>query len=125
MTRNVEDRRTCPENRQFSSYQEVLIKDSLELDISIASITHFSMSPPELMFANQPKLYLRWFTPSEFIGDDKIKDYLHHNIKHSHWIDGTNHRITLKLPCLDEIIDYAKKYMDKNRGVLIIFKSIK
>ena len=54
-----------------------------------------------------------------------MKDYIHCNIRNSHWIDGTNHRVTLKLPCLDKIIDYAKKHMDRKKGVLSIFRSIK
>ena len=104
-----------PPNRLFTDDQITVIKDELEAPLKTDQVTYFSMRPPELRFVREQFLYIRWFErssvcplfdPAESM--TYMKKHLSLQIDSSEWLDGFNHKITLRRAALLPCCEYAQ-----------------
>ena len=110
---------------------ELLIIDScFKTNISLDSITKFSIRPPELRcIIREVGQYFRWFNIlSVDLSYKFCKELLSENLQASSWIDGTHHQIKVRRKAFSEIQHYLSfshntdRYnMNDPKYIMIIF----
>lgn len=104
---SIASRNFLPSWRKFTKYQQLQIKDTFRLNISIDSVTLYSVRPPELFFVGNYVDYLRYFAFVPSCGARVQK-----NISSSPWLDGYEKRVVIRRPAVKEIIErYSEKML--------------
>jgi len=102
--------------RQLSDSETLILRDQLLSPLSIDATTVFGIRPPELRFVKRQALYFRWFCREPLIRGhisnaemrERLAHLLHHDIEKCWWIDGTNHKITVRPDALAEVLSYLR-----------------
>jgi predicted GIY-YIG superfamily endonuclease len=114
-TVRTQEIRHYPQYRLFSNDQMTVIRDELQAPLSTDAVTIFSIRPPELLFVQEIRLYLRWFVRIHVVPVfDPVKSlaYLKKNLDvdliKCQWLDGLNCKILLRRGAIDEFLKYAQ-----------------
>jgi len=127
--------------RQFTKSQQLQIADNLDVNLSMDSVTRYSIRPPELMFVNNYVDFTVCFAHTKLKnlsktdrqrlerqmadnsnGDNLSSFYLAQDVIDSFWINGFEEHIKIHPPGLDMILHkYSDRLREMDTRMLLFF----
>ena len=96
--------------RQFSTMEEIIIRDALASPLSLDAITLFGCRPPELRFLKSPTYYYSYFTrlshknPNKVTQKTTTEELLHQDLFKCGWVDGLDCQVLVKPQAIQDIL---------------------
>ena len=130
--------------RQFTKSQQLQIADNLDVNLSMDSVTRYSIRPPELMFVNSYVDFTVCFAHTKLKnlnktdlqrlerqmahnsdGDNLSAFYLAKDVIESFWINGFEEHIKIRPPGLDMVLDkYSDRLRQMDARMLLFFHAL-